>query len=569
MDDNQAIEATSEVAESAGSQSAGSLSGQPDSCPVICLGVQGLLHIFLSVHGEIVHIPVSQLKRENILALFGNEDDWLKRVSPSSHTSGWSVEKVAQRLRSMCAEAGPFDPFSALRGTGLWRRRSRGSELILHAGNRLMIKGSWRSLGCIEGAVFAYAQPVFAPAAGALSEATGQDLLELLSRWRWGKPALDPHLIMGWLVTGFLAGALTHRPSVYVTGEPGSGKTTLQRFLHAILGPWAITAADSTEAGIRQQLQNSARAVLVDEFEAGDPSGRADTVVKLARIAFDAGGVVRRGSQDGKATAWPINATFLFTAVLRVPMPAQDSQRMAWLDLKRPDSQVTSTAPILPDTSSVEELGPPLLARIIDQWPRFRDTLAVYRSALRAQGARERDCDTYGTLLAAQDLLLRDRCPTSDEVADLAENLEIASLKEARDELSDPDRCLHHLLTTEAPGRLQSDRITVATLIGKAIKDRNAAAQLQEIGLRLESTDGLDCLAVSNTHARLAALFAGTPWQAGDRTSGAWVQSLRQLPGSRSGKKPLRFARSQTRATLIPLSVVLGEDELASNSMGL
>jgi hypothetical protein len=266
-----------------------------------------------------------------------------------------------------------------------------------------------------------------------------------------------------------LGGALRIRPHGWIVGPSGAGKTTLQQFLRLLMGDWAVSTEDATEAGVRQLLDQDTLAVMFDEIEAeADNHDVVMRIVRLARLAYS-GASSLRGSSDHQAKQFVARSCFLFSSIHHHELPAQDRNRIAILALS-PFAKDTPQF-IVPELA--KEWGDQLRRRLIEQWPRFDATLAYYQAEMLRQGYSGREQDTYGTLLSCGDLLLHDDAPDAlkamgraqEKVRDLG-----VLVDAARTEAEDTsERCVKHLASqrlTAAGGQPQE---TVARWIQKLI----------------------------------------------------------------------------------------------------
>lgn len=75
--------------------------------------------------------------------------------------------------------------------------------------------------------------------------------------------------------------------------------------IERLFGDLCVSAQDPTAAGIRQQLNSHARAMIVDECEQKVGSTRAEDILELARLSssVDSGSILR-----GSARAASVNS---------------------------------------------------------------------------------------------------------------------------------------------------------------------------------------------------------------------------------------------------------------------
>jgi hypothetical protein len=396
--------------------------------------------------------------------------------------------------------------------------------------------------------------PIFerAGTAGAAGE-----ILELLKTWNWRRP-IDARLLLGWLVCAFYGAALPIRPVGWVIGPKNTGKSTLQAAIDDLLGGWLISVLDPTPASLWQKLGYDCLAIGIDEAEAQEDNRKLNELVKLARLCFS-GGILPRGGSDGEATEYVLRSAVLFSSIKQPPLLPQDRSRMIVMRLAElPKDQRT------PDLSGqrLRPLGSRLLRRAIDAWPRFSAALEQYRIALKAVGHKGRTIEVFGTALAAADIVLSDEPVDTDSAADLATQLDFATLAEAEDDLTDEQAWLAHLLSSVIPLDGTGSRNTVAAWLRQGVKLGPLFQAVREEADRVLGIYGLkiirpkdggdpDHFAIANRGTGLERLHAGTHWAGRSGAIGGWKTAARDLEGAHETTQ--RFAGGRGKGTAIPL----------------
>lgn len=582
---------------------------------------------YLNWNGQAVGLEANNRHGKlGLIALFGPASDWLEANFPQwskpvreqiggkweivkeSEIVGFDQAAAARALIEECARRGIFDPAGKMRGAGA--HRQRGGGLVLHCGNKLLASRhyattgelrdwKWHDPGFYEGFVYTAAAPIPWPDHEPAHPASAEKLLKLLHTWHWKRRLLDPMLVMGAIGASLIGGALPWRPHVWITGGRGTGKSTLNGsggVLDELFGAGQFRTGNSSAAAIRQSLQNSTVPVAIDEIEASDNNNRAIEVIETARIS-SSGDKMHRGGQDHQAHEFTLRSVFWCSSINIPPLKPQDRSRFAVVELKplkdRPlGRNETGEPPVLSDYH-LPQLGQALLRRMIDGWARLEATKAKFHGALAAIGHDARACDQFGTLLACADLLLYDRkaAPDDEHVAHWATVCRPDRMAEIGDEVPDHIECLRRLVTSEVQARGGDEREALGTWIGEAVAyevapllqqgdpargDEKADKRLQQRGLKLVNahrkasgewgTRAFDCqapgfLAVADGHEGVGRLFAGSKWQAG-----VWSQSLRRCEGAIE-RVDVKFAHGRkSRATLVPLWLVMDDDELPNAS---
>lgn len=507
-----------------------------EDCPVLCLGRDGKVFWFLTPGGQLVSYEDGKFGKAHITALFaGDAIDWLMREFPAFSQNGlWTGFKadLAQiALFTACEKRGVFDAREKVRGLGCWR--GPDGELIQHLGNEVRIGDQKLKPGMIGEHVYP-GRPAVAPPMDGGKEAAIKVLTDF-SSWSWSRGSLDARLLLGWLGCAVLGAALDWRPMVFMTGDAGTGKSTLQERIKKLLPGRLASTVDASPAALRQIVNQDAIGVSFDEIEADMNTDQAVSVMKLARVAAS-GGTTYRGGSDHKASEFTLRGCFAFSAIVPPSMRAQDMQRMAFLRLQ-PLKKGTELADY--SDAELKVMGQRLVGRLVEGWPRFKSVLKAYEDALQHRdfGHNQRGAKQFGTLLAVADLLLydRDAPPSIDEAQNLARGLARADLYEY--ESSDPTWLLifRHIMSAPIEGAAKGGE-TVAEVVRRFVKASGTSnaeeisslqRKLNRAGLAVvKGRKGHMFLAIPPRHQAVQAMFRDTDWRAagGD---GAWTSALR------------------------------------------
>lgn len=562
-----------------------SIHGLPPGCPVRPLGLKGDVRFYLDAAGQLASLAAGKHIRTEIMGLFGHrnefiyqQDDWVRR-NPEGSISGWRPEIVAEQLVRACGLAGVWDASKRTRGRGAWC--GEDGELILHTGDRVLIfeksPTPWQlrqshAPGIFGGYVYPTGERAGVPAEQddpAINP--GDELLKLLETWEWRRGDLDAMLMLGWIAAAMIGGALKWRPAVWLTGSRGTGKSTLQQdVIKHLFDGMLIDVADASPAFIWQTLGYQTLPVSVDELEPEEDNRKSLATIKLARIAAS-GGRMGRGSDKHVPVDFILRSCFMFSSVLIPPLMGPDRSRMAILELKelREGTKLPDMAP-----ARMRRIGAHLRRRLIENWPRINQTVALYGDLLRAAGHDSRGADQFGTLLALADVALFGAVGDSQAAEDWVARMRPDNLSETSDDISDEMHCLNHLLSTPLDPYRKGERQSVGEWINLAadrvpgIDDtRDARKVIGSYGMRIEVSNGEKFLAVANTHRGLQTIYEKTRWNTPSGMLGVWTQSLRRVRGARVGGQALYFGGSTARYVLIPLSAVPMPDPVRQPSL--
>jgi len=557
----------------------------PPGGAVIALGVDGKTSYLVDSLGQLMDVKVSEWNKKTIASLYSMTPNfpywaWPRFGAPKENEHGEKVPKIngfdadaaAACLMKACAERGLFDPGDKVRGRGGWQ--DDAGRFLWHSGEALYRVEKDKLVisppGDVGGVFYARRPAVMTPWPEAITaeESPGHDILKALKSWTWERPNLDPILALGWIGSALIGGAAHWRPTLFVTGDRGHGKSTLQGLVKDILGPNLHASADTTAAGIYQRVKQDSLPVAVDELEADADNRKVMAVVKLARLAASGAEMFRGGSEHEGVTFRARNA-FFFSSINPPPLKPQDRSRIAQLNMrKRTKAGGSDHKPENP-----QALGRQLLRRMLDTWGEFMPTFERWQETLSAAGFDGRGCDTYGVLLTCAELAVGEDgleaagLPVTEPRA-LGELIANATASERAEQTDNWRGCLEHLLTWTIDNFKGGERPIVGDVLeqagvglgGDGMTVENARSRLMQAGLGIKRPDAGRSdiyLAVPPRGVQVEKIFHGTDWQ-----GGVWMHALKQGPadvvlrGGGGDDKPfvVKIAGVSQRCVLIDMA---------------
>jgi hypothetical protein len=520
----------------------------PEDCPVKPLGYDGETFFFIDTMGQVFSTAGKAMGVERMQILFAGNEDFLCWAWPAfakgGNVSGFKAELARRDLYAACRERGPWSPTDMVRGRGAWLDET--GRLILHCGEFLYLAGENGKPGKVvdtgEHGDFFYARrpksamPWKMPIE-TVEENPAVELVEILRSWNFVRGDVDVMLILGWLGVAFMGAALDWRPSVFVVGDAGTGKSSLHGLLKQILGRGMIATTNATSAGLYQLVGHDALPIAIDEIEGDDAGDQAQQIIKMARDA--ASGSVRiRGGADHKGVEFMARSAFLFSAINPPPINKASLSRLALLQLRALDP--SKKQPLIRDP---ETIGQKLLRRVADHFDDFRRLLEQYKTVLYENGHSSRGQMTFGTFLAAAHMLLGDEGMEAAKLPyEKLDHWGVMLGAEATPETSggQPNwsKCIEEILTAPLDAWNKGERSTVGQLLFDLVEERNnatfggtreklsvAGLGLVEIGRAFEGYT----LCVPHEGKDINKLMADTSYS-GRGSNGAWKWALRQAP---------------------------------------
>lgn len=365
--------------------------------------------------------------------------------------SGFNKKEATDYLIAMSEQAGIFDA-TKHRGPGCWLDRQ---HFIYNSGRKLFNNfaeeiTNYRSSFVYTNASFSMRDIPVSP----LPDAESGYLVDACEAFRW-KDEHAGKLLAGWLALSRVASLLPKRYHVWLTGPSDTGKTdVMEKIVRFAIGEdaHAYFKGSTTEAGVRQTVNNSTRPVVFDEFESDGQSSieRVTSIIELLRIAYDAGKVTK-GSNVGQAQDF-IAAFPAIVSSIRMSLDNDaDRSRFFQCELK----------PLLKDQSERAKHYAGLLRYVerihaIDDfserlfWRSFRNIETIIwnynklRLAFSSRCQKSRTVAMYAILSAGHYSLISTTRIPDEAIEDYASGLDFGEEPE-----TDENLCLEHLLSTK------------------------------------------------------------------------------------------------------------------------
>ena len=546
----------------------------PPNFPITVLGEADDVFYFLNARWQFKSIHIDKMSKGRIEALFAGHTEVLDALWPNvrkdGKANGWAYEPARRALINACSRKPIWAPDEMIRGLGGWR--GDDGELIFHCGDEVFAAHG-QAAGRLEqappgelaGYIYPALPPRAHPAAASMAVASaGVELLTTLKTWSWRRPLLDPVLMLGWIGSAFLGGALNWRSMAWITGDAATGKSTLQEMTRAVFGPRGIVGTSNVSAAaIWQKLGYNCIPIAIDELEADADDRRQQQVIVLARQAAS-GDVVLRGSGDQKSLEYTVRSAFLFSSIYIPSLRDQDLSRMAILELL---PLPLGAARLVVDPAYYREVGRSLQRTLLSQWPRFQKTFDVYAGKMATVGHGQRAIDQFATLVTCWDMLTREGLPDAqtigedEEITGILDGLYPGRMAEIVEREPSWSIWLNTLIGKMLDLYRGGERKTVGQAIESALRTGSdwsaeahaSASMLAQHGMRIhQSEDGRKWLAVSTRHVGMNRLMEGEIWHSVSGGTGVWKQAADRVPGSVQGP-PMRFAGPNQRCVLIPI----------------
>lgn len=543
----------------------------PSDEGVIPLGHdRGVFFYYSRSARQVFPIPASGHSKNALTAMASVPHFW-QRTRHVSDKGAILWDDAIDWLMRECRAVGIYDP-DRIRGRGAWIDNGRA---VLHVGDRLIVDGKQFGL-ILAGSLHIYeaAKPLTTAYSEAISTADANKLVDICKAPNW-QHGISGLLLSGFIVVAPICGGLSWRPSIWITGGAGSGKSYLKdNILGPAMGGMALLVqSKTTEAGIRQTLNCDARPVLFDEAEREDSAAatRMQGVLDLLRQSSSEGGAeIVKGSQSQTgAKRYRIRSCFALSSINVGIEHQADESRITILALRdriagsagSNESRFAELNRVIQATIT-PEFSAGLLSRSVRLLPTIRSNAETFAKAVSVVFGSRRTGDQLGALLAGAYALHSDRV-ISDEAAEQWVRKQDWGSAAGGDVERDELRLLSHL-TQHKIRMTQGNGSAFDAAIGRLmeavrgldpqIARDTADTELRQTGIRYTARDGEEGFWISTNHPTLKRILLGTPWSAG------WALAFGRLPGAVTGERvAIRFAFGhQSKAVWVPLSAIDG-----------
>ena len=495
-------------------------------------------------------VKLDELAKVDKLRAVAKESFWKDKFGRGDDLK-WSATEAAEWLRDEAARIGRISGGKLAdrkRGRGIWQD---GGHFVANLGDRIEVDGrpadgSWRSPGGFiyeSGDALEMAQE-------AATDDEAQAYVQLLQSQSGNK---DGGLALaGLAANAFLLGCVNTRPSAWIDGLKGVGKTqTAARVLRA-LGGWCVKAESATEASIRTELKADALMIVCDESESDGDLGRQRTeaVVELIRKSFDGDGArTSRGTPGGKgALIWRTRTCGFFSSINDGLNLDRDTSRFFKVRLSKGRTREDYKRQLPIEERCLGMLGfmPRLSRRAYGYAPAHSLNQDKLAEVLARQLDEPRTVDKFAALLAGAAMLTHGRLISDEEAVEIVEGFDLSAFNPSQS--VEQDKLLERLLSSQLDAGA-GDKPTVRELIAR--KDDEALALLGRAGLFMHKEKGL---CVAYTAQGLLNLLPDAPWNKDSKR----VRSALLAAANKDKSEKVRFKvpDSTMNAVAIPHEVL-------------
>jgi putative DNA primase/helicase len=526
--------------------------------------------------------PSYLMSQKGCINIYPDPGHW---GAPQGKPDGKNVDWVmaGARIMKMCHDVDVYDS-RRLRGRGVWIDKAEDGveRAIMNTGGKLIVSrpgAETRNISFVRIKsrwIYSKSQSLILDVHDYSQQATdddGRKIRELCNKVQWDAPIYGD-LLAGWIATAVVCGGLDWRTHAWVTGNQGSGKSTIVNLVAGSclggLGLYPLGA--TTEAGIRQMIDNDAMPVIFDEAEDGDDkykmqmAARRKAVLDLMRQASTEGrGRIMKGSANHQARAFTMRSAFLMSSIGVGLKEAADLTRTAVLTIRPMESftaeerrkkeenfkEFLNLAAGIPD-----DMPQRLLARQLHNLFTLRHNIGVFKETIATVLANRRIGDQLGTLMAGNFSLYSTKrldtkqCEKYLNTVNLDEFLQVKSEREDRVLL---DHIVQSAIRVETVHGVQDRTIGELLLISFTRQEhadvglKIADESLSRVGLKVEIEHGLATgVWIGQSIVGMNKIMQTSTYYEG------WSGVLLRHPSARKSENSIRFKGAMSRGIFLP-----------------
>lgn len=542
----------------------------------------GLTAIVWSIpQGKIVRTSLSSLNNSGVLAGICGRS-WLEQkfIKHTRDGAEIDVKSASADIASACGSRGTFRDADRVFGAGVWSPDKKDIVVNTH---HAVYASTGETMDRIDGdrkEIYLGTGAMTPPAFCTVSDEDYQKICNKINTdiasWTWDDPLISPVYVMGWMTMVVYLGLVERRPHMWMVGPRGSGKSRLLSYLAHMLSGYikhVDMGSTVTEAGIRQMLQNSCFAFILDELEKENTdnghklSATIDQVLKIMRAAYSASSTVFKGTADQKGIEFRIQTSVMAASISEPSLEPADRTRIVMVKLKpRQGSAGSPPKNLTPEESATFFWG------TIQRWGRFQHIYSVVQAHWNelAGNGDGREMETFGTILAAGMVSIPEIQTDEQIVKALGRMVRHVQpqLDDVRDGTTEYELILRTLLTQnvqveyhELDEKSGNDRVNretrsvgglVYNMAVRGFNNPDEERALSLIGLVVKTEkDGNVSLAIPKRHSSLAALMRNTRYN----KDGSWAGGLKDVPGA-GWRSTVRVLGQSTACVLIPVAAL-------------
>lgn len=364
-------------------------------------------------------------------------------------------KQVIEKIGMESAKAGIFN-HSKIRSLGAWEQ---DGEIIVNIGDKLYYKEEFFPLfnnGIKSDYFYQSSESISLDFNRPLGNSDCLKVVEAFQMLKYKNPS-DYIIVLGWLFSAQIFAALSWRPHIWITGERGSGKSTILEYISELLD-FSIMVQGSTSAGIRQRLGSSANPIIYDESEPDTEKGRERMaeILEMARQSSTRSKYeILRGSAGGRAISYNTNTCFCMGSIQLSEMNGADTSRFFIVEMKNLKGETHESFVRLTNAmDDAKTLSTGLFVRAVNMYKNHMVNIDTAKQVIKSHKIEARQADQLAPIIAgywaffSTGLMDESFVLKTIEEMNFAESEYVVSNNE-----NESEKCLEDIFGLQIPGR--------------------------------------------------------------------------------------------------------------------
>ena len=399
-------------------------SDDPSEFPFRILGRDEDKYYFWTRSDMRIHkVSSSQIGKSATMMELADREYWLERCANSHKKIANFNQQISETfddlVKRTCREENLRFNSERIRDAGVWLGEK--GEIIVNSGRNIYkdfhtVDNKWLMTTPY---VYTGRKTARIPINDPMSAEEASQVPEVISRYSWRNEKETTTLLTGLIVCSLLSGVLDYRPSGWITGEFGSGKSSvIEKFLVPLLGgkeAIVYEKMNTTGKAIRNQISATAIPVILDEWEKTDiRDPEVEYVWTMIRNSSSGEANTSVASLDGSVIKYVTRACFLLASVHKsyIDPASQSRVTMMPLTVYRPDEKrgmkyYREKIKLPIDRMKSNNFFERFRARIVRNANNLRHTIPIIMGALPKEYG-ERELDQLGSLLGGNWVAVND-----------------------------------------------------------------------------------------------------------------------------------------------------------------
>ena len=252
--------------------------------------------------------------------------------------------------------------------------------------------------------------------------------------------------VSAWVIQAQIFAVLPWRFHVWISGDRGSGKSTLQSWIGDLIIRPSLNL-NSSAAGIRQDIQSDTIPVIYDESEPDNE--RLKEIIELARATNSNNGFdTKRGTPSGKAIVYNTQTCFCMGSIQKGFDKSADISRFFVVEMAKAEQTIEEYENMVARIQHFTKNKERLFARAVENAPTILRSFKVSQRFFREKRIESRLADQLASLVSCFWLYFSTQTITEPQLEYLVREFDLLKSEYIEsNEMNDAQECYDAIMT--------------------------------------------------------------------------------------------------------------------------